>query len=128
LKNYIQALRYSSIGLFHNLLGYFLYILITYLGLKPEYAVTILYPLGATINYYGNAKFTFKYFGDPLLAKIRFILAHFSGYLINLFILYIFVRQFLFPHELIQFISTGIIAIYLFFASKFFIFRNITRG
>jgi len=123
-KNNMEILKYGTVGLLHNFLGYLLYIFLTYQGLNPEYAVSIIYPLGATFSYHANAKYTFEYIGNPWLAKAKFILAHFLGYLINILILYVFVYQFMFRHELIQLISIGVIAAYLFFASKFFIFKK----
>jgi|TARA_B110000483_G_C18085497_1_gene499797 putative flippase GtrA len=110
-----------------NVLGYMIYILLTYIGLKPEYAVSILYPLGAIFSFYGNIEFTFTYTGNPNMAKVKFILSHFGGYLVNIMILYIFVSQLMYPHELIQFFAICIVAIYLFFISKFFIFKNILK-
>ena len=127
LKSLGEMFRYSSVGLLHNILGLSFYIILTYIGLKPEYAVTILYPLGVIFSYYGNAAFTFKYNGNSSSAKLKFFLAHLLGYLINITLLYIFVQQLMYRHELIQFFSIFIIAIYLFLASKFFVFKNITK-
>jgi len=127
LKRFKQFTRFSAIGIVGNLLGYSIYILLTYIGLKPEYAVSILYPLGAIFSFYGNIQFTFKYTGNSNMAKAKFILSHFGGYLINIMILYIFVTQLTYPHELIQFFAICLVAIYLFFASKFFIFKDIVK-
>ena len=127
MKRFKQFTRFSSIGIIGNLLGYSIYILLTYIGLKPEYAVSILYPLGAIFSFYGNIQFTFKYTGNSNIAKAKFIFSHFGGYLINIMILYIFVTQLTYPHELIQFFAICLVAIYLFFASKFFIFKDIVK-
>ena len=127
LKSLGEMFRYSSVGLLHNILGFSFYIILTYIGLKPEYAVSILYPLGAIFSFYGNIQFTFKYTGNSNIAKAKFIFSHFGGYLINIMILYIFVTQLTYPHELIQFFAICLVAIYLFFASKFFIFKDIVK-
>lgn len=126
-KTLAQLTKFSAVGITGNLLGYSIYILLTYLGLKPTYAVSILYPLGAMFSFYGNLRFTFKYAGNPIKAKVKFIFSYLSGYIINIFILHIFVTELQYPHELMQLFATCVIAIYLFFISKFFIYRDIVK-
>jgi putative flippase GtrA len=126
-KSLDQLTKFSAVGITGNLLGYLIYILLTYLGLKPTYAVSILYPMGAMFSFYGNLGFTFKYTGNPNTAKVKFIFSHLAGYLINIIILHIFVTKLTYPHELIQLFAICIVAIYLFFISKFFIFKDIVK-
>ena len=126
-KSLAQLAKYSAVGISGNLLGYLVYILLTYLGLKPTYAVSMLYPMGAMFSFYGNLGFTFKYTGNPNKAKLKFIFSHLAGYLINIIILYTFVTKLMYPHELIQLFAICIVAIYIFFISKFFIFKDIVK-
>lgn len=126
-KSLAQLTKFSAVGITGNLLGYLIYILLTYLGLKPTYAVSILYPMGAMFSFYGNLGFTFKYTGNPNTAKVKFIFSHLAGYLINIIILHIFVTKLTYPHELIQLFAICIVAIYIFFISKLFIFKDIVK-
>ena len=55
-----QASKYGLVGIIGNLIGYFTYILFTFLGLTPVLAITLLYPVGAIFGYYGNKEYTFS--------------------------------------------------------------------
>ena len=124
-QNFLNQLsKFGLVGVISNILGYLIYLLITFLGLKPELAITFLYPIGAVIGYYGNKNYTFTYKGDLRKSKQRYIISHIAGYFINILMIYIFVNQFNYPHQLIQAIAILIIAIYLFLMMKFFIFKN----
>ena len=119
-----QAGKYGLVGIIGNLMGYFTYILFTYLGLTPVLAISILYPIGAIFGYYGNKEYTFSYKGKVSSSSIRYIFAHFGGYLMNIFILYIFVSKLNLPHQLVQGAAIFIVAIYLFFILKVFVFSK----
>ena len=58
-----QFIRYGIVGLLSNLLGYMIYLLITWLGVDPKLTVTLFYPLAATIAYSGHAQYSFSYKG-----------------------------------------------------------------
>ena len=115
-----QITSYSMVGVAQNLLGYFMYILVTFLGMSPVLAISILYPFGATLSYFGNKKYTFQATHKNSLSALKFIFVHFLGYLINVIILKVFVDYFGFQHQFIQFIAMLFIAIFLFITMKFF--------
>jgi len=119
-----QASKYGLVGIIGNLIGYCTYILFTFLGLTPVLAITLLYPVGAIFGYYGNKEYTFSYKGKVSSSSIRYIIAHFGGYLMNISLLHIFVSQFNLPHQLVQAAAIFIVAIYLFFTLKMFVFSN----
>ncbi len=50
-----QVARYGVVGVISNLLGYLLYLLVTWLWLEPKVAVTLMYPIGAVAAYFGHA-------------------------------------------------------------------------
>lgn len=101
-----------------------MYILVTYLGMSPVLAVSILYPFGATLSFFGNKKYTFQATHKNSLPTLKFVIVHFLGYLINVIILKVFVGYLGFQHQFIQFIAMLFIAIFLFITMKFFIFSQ----
>jgi putative flippase GtrA len=119
-----QLSRYAFIGIVSNLAGYFVYLLITHLGATPKITMTLLYGAGAAIGYTGNRTFTFAHHGSVLGSGIRYLIAHFFGYLINFVILFWFVDRLGFPHQWVQAVAIFFVAGFIFIASKFFVFRN----
>lgn len=91
--------RYAFVDIVSNLAGYLVYFLVTYLGATPKITMTLLYGVGATIGYIGNRNFTFSHKGSLLGSGVRYLIAHFFGYFINLVILIIFVDHFMYPHQ-----------------------------
>lgn len=117
-----QLARYAFVGIVSNSAGYLVYLLVTYLGATPKITMTILYGVGATIGYIGNRNFTFTHKGSLLGSGVRYFIAHFFGYFINLVILIIFVDHFMYPHQWVQAIAIFIVAAFLFLAFKVFVF------
>ncbi len=119
-----QLYRYSLVGIVTNVVGYLVYLLLTYLGTTPKLTMTFLYILGATAGFIGNRNLTFAYKGSLLGSGIRYAIAHFFGYLINFLILFIFVDNFGYAHQLVQAVSIIVVAIFLFTTFKYFVFSN----
>lgn len=120
----IQLIKYGAIGFATNSAGYLLYLIITYIGIPPVVAMTLLYALGATIGFFGNRKLTFSYEGSVIGSGIRYILTHLAGYALNLAILVIFVDRLGYPHKIVQAIAILCIAAFLFIMFKVFVFRS----
>ena len=87
--------------------------------------MSVLYGVGAASGYIGNRNFTFEHQGTLLGLGVRYLLAHFFGYFMNLALLFIFVDQFMYPHQLVQAVATFVVAGFLFIAFKFFVFTNL---
>ena len=117
--------RYAFIGIVSNLVGYLVYFLVTYIGISPKIAMTTLYVAGATIGYIGNRKFTFTHDSSFMGSSFRYLIAHFFGYLINLFILIVFVDYLMYTHQWVQAAAIFIVAGFLFITYKFFVFPNV---
>jgi putative flippase GtrA len=125
-----QLFRYGVIGGFYNAIGYLIYLLITLLGVEPKLVVCVVYPTGALISYLANKKWSFSYEGRYRSSLATFIVAHFFGYGINLGFLYFFVDMRGYPHELIQIAAILSVALFLFFALRYFVFpedKNCTK-
>ena len=86
--------------------------------------MTILYCVGATIGFIGNRKLTFSHQGNVLGSGLRYLIAHSTGYLINLAILIVFVDQYGYSHQWVQAIAIVVVAGFLFLAFRFFVFTR----
>jgi len=119
----LQLFRYAFVGLASNVAGYLVYLLFTQAGATPKLAMSLLYGVGAAIGFFGNRCLTFSHKGAMLGAGIRYVVAHFLGYLINLAILVVCVDHLGYPHQVVQAVAILMVAAYLFIAFKFFVFR-----
>ena len=119
-----QLIRYAEIGIAHNSIGYFIYLLVTWFGVDPKIVVAISYPLSMLISYFGNKKYTFHSNAKISTSSLKFLLAHFCSYSINLLMLYIFVDILNLPHQLIQLIAIFVCAFFLFLTLKLFVFAQ----
>jgi putative flippase GtrA len=122
-----QLIRYGLVGVVSNAAIYFVYLLITYLGVEPKTAMTLVYIIGASIGFIGNRKWTFAHRGDPTSAALRYVLAHLCGYLLNFMILFTFVDRLGYAHQWVQAAAIIIVAGFLFIVFKYFVFRERVR-
>lgn len=117
-----QFFRYALIGILTNLFGYALYLLLTYLWDAPKLTMTLLYTVGTLIGFMLNRRFTFRHDGHIGIAGIRYLLAQLAGYLLNLFMLVLFVDWLGFSHQIVQAIAIVVVAIFLFVMFRLFVF------
>lgn len=117
-----QMMRYGIVGLLNNALGYFIYLIVTYLWLEPKVAITLFYPIGALTAYWGNARYSFKIQKTSIDSFLRYIATYVIGYIINFLMLFIFSDIYGFPHQIIQAISIFVVAGNSFLLLKFFVF------
>lgn len=117
-----QLIRYGLVGAGTNLLGYLIYLLITYLGVEPKVLITFMYPAGAAIGFFGNRQWAFAHEGAVWKSIARYCAAHFFGYLMNLSILILFVDELGYPHQWVQAAAIVLVAGFLFVAFKYFVF------
>jgi len=121
-----QLIRYGLIGVAINAAVYFIYLLLTYLGMEAKSAMTLVYIVGTSVGFAGNRKWTFDHRGNSSGAALRYALAHLCGYLINLLILYIFVDRLGYAHQWVQAAAIIIVASFLFVVFKYFVFSEKT--
>lgn len=119
-----QLIRYGLVGVASNATIYFVYLLITYLGVEPKTAMTLVYIIGASIGFIGNRKWTFAHSGDSSSAVLRYVLAHLFGYLLNFLMLLTFVDRLGYSHQWVQAMAIVIVAGFLFVVFKHFVFRE----
>ena len=123
-KHISQLFSYGMVGIVVNLVAYLAYLFITYLGGTPKLTMSVLYVLTAFISFLANRKLTFSYKGGWLGSGMRFSIAHFFGYLINLALLFVLVDHFGYPHQGVQVVAVFVVAAFLFLTFKFFVFRE----
>jgi len=117
-----QVVRYGVVGVLNNLLGYLIYLLITFYWLDPKVAITLLYPVGAATAYFGHSKYAFSYRGKSTNALLRYVVAHLVGYSVNLLMLFILTDKLKFPHQAVQALAIIVVAGILFLMFKYFVF------
>ena len=119
-----EILRYGIVGIAHNLGGYLVYLLITWLGTDPKIAVAILYPIGTLVSYVAHKRWTFGHEGAVGQSLSRFVAMQGSGYFLNIGIMYAGYDVLGFPHQLVQLFAMGFLAVTFFLISKFVVFKD----
>jgi putative flippase GtrA len=119
-----QIIRYGVVGVLSNLLGYLIYLLITFYWLDPMVAVSLLYPVGAITAYFGHSKYAFAYQGKNTHALVRYIMAHSISYGVNLLMLYILWDKLKLPHQIVQAVAIFVCAGVLFLLFRYFVFPH----
>ncbi len=120
----VRLIRYAVVGLATNLAGYLVYLLVTFAGVGPKVAMTILYGIGAVLSFLGNRQWTFRHAGNIWHSALGFVACHAGGYAINLLLLYVFVDLWGFPHQLVQAVAVLVVAAYLFTMLNLVVFRE----
>lgn len=121
-KTLRQFFTYALIGVLTNVLGYAIYLILTYLWGAPKLTMTALYFVGASMGFLANRRFTFRHDGGIGVTGVRYLLAQVAGYLLNLVLLLLFVDWFDFPHQIVQAIAIVVVAIFLFVVLRLFVF------
>lgn len=121
-KNFHQFYRYALAGILTNILGYVAYIFLTYLWGAPKVTMTTLYLVGVLTTFFINRRFTFLHDGNIGATGVRYLLVQVLGYLLNLFLLVIFVDWLGLPHQIVQATAMLVVAIFLFSMLRIFVF------
>lgn len=121
-RSVAQLLRFAAVGVASNIMGYLLYLLATSLGTEPKVAMTVLYGVGASIGFIGNRRYTFRHEAGLMGAGVRYVIAHVLGYLVNLSIQLSMVDRLGYPHQIAQAVGICVVAAFLFFVFKYFVF------
>jgi len=119
---FYQLFRYGIVGVLNNLLGYALYLLITFFWLEPKLTITLLYPVGIAIAYYTHAKYSFAYQAGGMAVKIKFFMAYLVGYAINYLMLFVFSDKLNFSHQIVQAVAVFVVGGALFIMLKYLVF------
>ncbi len=121
-----QLIRYALVGLASNLLCYLVYLGLTSAGVSPKLAMSALYAVGVAQTFVFNKRWTFEHDGGQQAAFYRYCVAYGLGYVFNLATLYLLVDRYGFRHQVVQGGMILVLAITLFLAQKFWVFRAAT--
>jgi putative flippase GtrA len=119
-----QFIQYCIVGVASNAVAYGVFLLLVWQGVEAKISMSIVYAFGAAFSFWMNRTWTFAFTGNWIGSTARFLGAHLSGYLLNLIILMIFRDRFHFPAAIVQAAAIGLVAIYMFLASKLYVFRE----
>ncbi|MDW3681738.1 GtrA family protein [Cupriavidus sp. CV2] len=114
--------RYVLVGLLSNAAGYGIYLLVTWLGVRPMLAMSLLYSIGATLGFVGNRQWAFSHDGKALHSLVRYWATHLIGYGLNFSMLYFFADRLGYSHQLVQAVAVFAVAGFLFLMFNFFVF------
>jgi putative flippase GtrA len=118
-----QFLLYVAAGLITNLLGYGLYLLITWAGLGHKSTMTLLFFIGIAISFWINRAWAFQSESATPGAFARFVVAYLLGFAYNFLLLWLMVDFMGFDHAIIQAIAVATLSLILFVLQKYWIFR-----
>lgn len=122
-----KIIRYSIVGVLSNLLGYLVYLLITFFWLEPKVAISFFYPIGATIAYFNHSKYSFSYRGKHSISILKYALVYFMGYVVNFMMLYFFSDYLKFPHQAVQMLAIFVVGGLLFVVLNYAVFPSSTN-
>ena len=104
--------------------GYLAYLLLTWAGLSPRLAVTVLLPVSLWAAFQLHGRVTFAGVGRGRTTGLRFLAVMLTGYALNLAFLTILVDAAGVPHQLAQLGSIGLIAVVMFQLMRRVVFVN----
>lgn len=119
----IQGLRFALVGLGSNLVLYVLYLLLTTAGLGHKTAMTLLFAVGTLQTFIVNRAWTFGYKGGVQASFAKYVASYGAAYLLNLAALLLFVDHLNFPHQIVQGLMILTLALMLFLAHRYWVFR-----
>ncbi len=120
-----QFLRYAIVGLVSNALLYILYLVITWFGVGPKIAMSLLYLIGVLQTFIFNKSWSFSYSGSAAPALLRYAIVYALGYIINFLTLMLLVDQAGLPH---QWVMAGLVifmALFFFAWQKYWVFSQV---
>lgn len=118
----IQFSRYLVVGVASNLIAYLAYLLLTSMSIEHKAAMTAVYWTAVAQSFYFNRKWTFEYRSRQSGAFVRYLIAYFFGYVLNILALWLLVDLLEFPHQLVQGVLIGLVAAFLFLLQRYWVF------
>jgi putative flippase GtrA len=124
VRNRSPLLRYAIVGVTSNAILYVLYLLLTVLGVTPEIAMSLLFTLGIAQTFAFNRNWSFAYQGSPSRSFFRYAIVYLLAYVVNLSALEALVIRYGYPHQAVQAIMIILLAVSIFVAQRYWVFRN----
>ena len=118
-----QFTRYVIIGTIANGLSYLFFAVLTWWGLSPEFAITIVYLVQITLTFIFNKSWSFNHKGRASASAIRYLIAYLCCYILNVAVLKLFNGYLGYSHLIVQAVAIPVNALLLFLAQKYWVFR-----
>ena len=96
----------------------------TALSISPVWAISVIYPFAVGASYFLNRRFTFQSSRGHRESTWRFLLAHTSGYLLNVGLLWVFTHFTLIDHRVAEALVIVTVGMFLFVVLRVFVFPN----
>jgi len=119
-----EFIRFALTGITTNALALCGFYLLVRVGIDPLIVVSIFYVLSVSIAFVLNKQWSFSHTGDLGMSAVRYVVAYFICYILNMFALDYFSKQQGYPPMIVQSIAVIIAAVLLFLAQKFWVFRS----
>jgi putative flippase GtrA len=119
-----QFIRYVVVGLASNAVIYVVYLVLTRLGMGPKFAMSLLYCMGVFQTFVFNKRWSFRFQGVATIALVRYAIVYAVGYVIQFAALMLLVDQMALPHQWVMGALILLMAMFIFIAQKFWVFRQ----
>ena len=123
----IRFVRFGFTGIVTNTLGYIIYLIVTFFGVPPKLAMTILYFAGVLIGFSANRRWVFVNAADQQGAIVKYGMMYGVGYMLNYGILYIFVDRLHYAHAYVQAFGIVAVAAFVYVASSIYVFPSVSK-
>lgn len=118
----LQAVRFAIVGLASNGVGFVMYLALTWLGVGPKLAMSMLFVLGTLQTFVFNKRWSFQYQSKDRGVLWRYLATYAIGYVINLAALLVLVDHVGLPHAIVQGGMILTVAALMFVLQKFWVF------
>lgn len=123
-----EFMRYAIVGVATNICAFLLYVFVTFLGVSPVLTISIFYPIHIGVAFYFNKKWSFNHKGRMSMSAIRYLISYIGCYVLNVAVLEFFSGYLGFSHLIVQAVAVVMIALLLFLAQKFWVFRVLSSS
>jgi len=117
-----QSVRFVVVGLLSNAVLFLLYIFLTWLGLQPSVAVSVVFACGALQTFVFNKSWTFSQRDSDSKHLPRYLTVYAGAYVTNLLALYVLVDRLAYPHQLVQAGAVIVIGVLIFLGQRYWVF------
>lgn len=119
-----QFIRYVIVGLFSNIAGFLIYVLVTSLGISPILTISISYLIYICLTFYFNKKWSFAHHGQRTTTAMKYFTVYCVSYVLNVILLAYFNSYLGFSHIVVQAGAVVPIAALIFLMQKYWVFRT----
>src|SRR5690606_6867193 len=117
-----QFSRFVFVGICANGVLYIAYLAMTWAGVGPKAAMSMLYLLGVLQTFFVNRGWTFRHTGTLAGTFPRYVVTYAVGYALNYSMLFLLVDRWGWHHEWVQAGAAVLVAIFVFILQRKWVF------